>query len=1069
MNDDIATFGFAIDSKPAKDAADNLDRMAESSERAERNARQFEQQQTQMARAMVEMARVQDQQLALLSQLNITMSKVADNTDNFYQDLLNVTAILGTIGAVVGGAGYALYALGETVIKTSFAMKELSEQAAGLGVNVFKGIGDFAFNDMFTKLDVVITSSSKRVKEYSVELEVLSQRFGVASNEVTSFIQAGGQMGLSAERSVEMVSRLRSVLDDQTESARVARDTIRSLGVEISQGLTSDELFGRLSASLSQYQDSPDRLGVIGKIFGSVDDELLTSLKNGVEAISDTQRDINRIGEIAIERERERAREIEQVYRRRAELLREEFEAEDLLSARLYLSLGNLSDAVEDFWLARSYDPTESWWNNATAGIEEVIGKLVSLKDAAKESFRETSAAIKQYFTGEDVEGPLSSQDPNAAEKSEVFVLENYLQERSEQLSDLQLQRENWFTWNTERELEFYEETLQNLEENGFKEAGVYQSIHDRVVALRRARFEELRSIDEQQLNVALSNLNSAQERLEMFQEYVEGLDFGDMAERQIIALQFMYDRMLTAAEREQAMRAQAEARTDAQIGQIRLDSERRLSAERAQVGLMSQAEALREEERLIQESYANRIELANKEASAAEESGAGQLQVETIRAGIKVMREQMAAELAALDRQLSQVDAIENFRIKMQTDMARAVSVFADLPGEVRTLNEQLVQASQELALRYGEGTDDFARAFDERAKLINEAFTENFKVNLVSAAGDVNREIEGQRSLNAAYRQGGEAIKYYAAEREAERLIQVAVLGGLDIENTSVLAVIQAYKGLLKVRIDLQQQAGIDQQNQALDDQLDLLDLELSLLGEQSRLRNEELSLLADRQRLMQQFPGIEREQLDLMIKKLAEVRRTTLAIEDQRRASEELQQVFVGLSNGLESAFTSAWGSIVQEGKFQFDDFAGYLRDVFGNLSIDLARTLIIRPALGGAISGLFGQDVAQQAGLPTGGMNILSGASNIYSMLSGGPTSLANAFSFSSIGQSLGFSTAAAPLTAFSAPLGGVAGGATTAAMAGSPALLGGATAPGLTSMGTGLAAAAGPWLLRPWPR
>jgi hypothetical protein len=194
---------------------------------------------------------------------------------------------------------------------------------------------------------------------------------------------------------------------------------------------------------------------------------------------------------------------------------------------------------------------------------------------------------------------------------------------------------------------------------------------------------------------------------------------------------------------------------------------------------------------------------------------------------------------------------------------------------------------------------------------------------------------------------------------------------------------------------------------------------------------------------------------------------------AAKAQKKAAEDAQKEYDKLIDSIANISQEKLGdALYGHLKGETIDFAAFMKDTLLRAIADIVAAaatqqfvIPIATSVVGALPGLFGLSgqaagVAQSA---AGGItsNPLSSLSSIFSIASGGPTSLANSFSFSSIGQALGLSTAAAPLTAFSAPLGGVAGGVTTAAMAGSPSLLGGAVAPGLTSAGAGLAAAAGP--------
>ena len=99
---------------------------------------------------------------------------------------------------------------------------------------------------------------------------------------------------------------------------------------------------------------------------------------------------------------------------------------------------------------------------------------------------------------------------------------------------------------------------------------------------------------------------------------------------------------------------------------------------------------------------------------------------------------------------------------------------------------------------------------------------------------------------------------------------------------------------------------------------------------------------------------------------------------------------------------------------------------------------------RPTLGGAVSAASGA-----GGGGFGGTDLLSGASSLYNIATGGPASLATSFATSGLGVSLGLSQG----TAFAAGVAPVVGGATNAAVAGTAGLS------TLTGAGSALVAAA----------
>ena len=73
--------------------------------------------------------------------------------------------------------------------------------------------------------------------------------------------------------------------------------------------------------------------------------------------------------------------------------------------------------------------------------------------------------------------------------------------------------------------------------------------------------------------------------------------------------------------------------------------------------------------------------------------------------------------------------------------------------------------------------------------------------------------------------------------------------------------------------------------------------------------------------------------------------------------KKAGDEVVKSFERAGEGIKQSFADSFAELIEKGRFSFDRLAGSVRDIFKNLALELARTLIIRPVLG-SIAGAFG---------------------------------------------------------------------------------------------------------------
>lgn len=1090
--DDIAEFGFSIDSSATKEAYENLDAMAASAERAEQTSRQFEKQQQEMMRALQDLTRVQQQQLEVLRSTEKLTKEVADNSSNYYETLLNITAIAGTVAAGVGAIYYAVDTLASSLGSAYDGFVSLNEVAAKFTVDSAAAFANFSTGDYFSK-------TTEEAKALAFAFSDMSEQVGVTAVAVKNFSDGATGLDLGMDKTIQLVARLTEVMNENTSGARNARDAIRALGIEVEAGGSAQDLFSQIGGGLAGVSNGPSKNNIIAQIFGQYDQGTVNALKSGLVEVSEYQAKINVQNEKFYQIERDRAEELEKMYRQRDQWRKEEGADWELFSTQVALFSQQIAIGFDSLFTYQGYNPKDSVFGSIVGYFEEFIDDLPDMVKRSVDALDDILTEADKLLRDRNIDPSGRARNPNLPQvpmsggegrtqaqiaadlemQGQVrsggsgapvaFNAGRFSREMMEGLDDLRKERDNWFTFDIEMELEYYEERLAALETASQKEGDLYESVNDKVIALRRSREQEVRSIalNETQNNMALAG--TAEERLSLLEEYISTLDLSDFSDDFQRMIDQMLDRANRSVEQAAAQREIAQLQADNQIDQVRINQEQRTASELASVGEITLKESLDRRVGLVRESYENQIRLTNEMADQATTAGKPD-EAARYKSQVEVLRARMNADMADIAGSLDQNLAMENFRIKLETDLDRALTVLSSAEPEIRSFYANMLRAEQDLASQYGRSTKEFEAAYEVRGDLLRDQLSASMAMDRANSVADLEKEVLYQEDLNAAYLAGGETLRNFQIEREGQRLTQAAIQAGIDLETDGLGDLIERWVQLGKERQDTIEAGQIDRMVEGLEDQKDLLIAEQRLLGESTEIREEELALIRDRLDLAEQFPGIAQEELDRLVKLRAETRELSQELAEAKRAQAEITNAFGQTAAGIGSALTNAFRQSIEDGKADFGDFRNYLKDIFFNLSADLARIMVINPVLGGVTGSLFGGDVASAAGLPysPGGggggiMDLFSTGSSLFdagsSLFNGGSSffgasngfsSAATSFGVSGAGQALGLGT-----TSFAGQAAGL--GVTT----GELAALGGTVGEvGLTSAGSSLASGAG---------
>lgn len=136
---DIATFGFAIESSQAKQAAEHLDHMADASERVEQRGEGVIRSSQEMERQWTALLRVQQEQLRLLRDMSETQSRVAENTRTLSDITADWAVGIGLVSTAVYGLVQTLeFGYDRSVGKLVEDMRWMAGQGAEAFRDVFE-------------------------------------------------------------------------------------------------------------------------------------------------------------------------------------------------------------------------------------------------------------------------------------------------------------------------------------------------------------------------------------------------------------------------------------------------------------------------------------------------------------------------------------------------------------------------------------------------------------------------------------------------------------------------------------------------------------------------------------------------------------------------------------------------------------------------------------------------------------------------------------------------------------------------------------------------------------------
>ncbi|WP_372395311.1 transglycosylase SLT domain-containing protein (plasmid) [Azospirillum sp. HJ39] len=271
MYDDLATFGFAINSSQVRSATGDLDRYSAAGSRAEKEMRDL----IAANQALAREQKATNEQLALLN----TGLTAATSGLGAYADKANV-AVAAT-KQVSQGAAEATSLFGKLTAAIGDATGAAAEYAMGM-TTITSGLARYRsmVHDLTTE------------EQKLAEARKLSLGIGIESHrEIT---RAAADWKVNADKVSVAYLNIESAIGRTTDSGRQLAAVLAGMGVDLARG----DVFRALEDAATKLHGLKDGLAkadLTKAIFGSADVDVLKAVNDGLKGTTDHQREMIRL------------------------------------------------------------------------------------------------------------------------------------------------------------------------------------------------------------------------------------------------------------------------------------------------------------------------------------------------------------------------------------------------------------------------------------------------------------------------------------------------------------------------------------------------------------------------------------------------------------------------------------------------------------------------------------------------------------------------------------------------------------------------------------------------------
>ncbi|RKQ70115.1 phage tail length tape measure family protein [Oceanibaculum indicum] len=320
---------------------------------------------------------------------------------------------------------------------------------------------------------------------------------------------------------------------------------------------------------------------------------------------------------------------------------------------------------------------------------------------------------------------------------------------------------------------------------------------------------------------------------------------------------------------------------------------------------------------------------------------------------------------------------------------------------------------------------------------------------VGATQMASDAQFAADNQRQLTEAAREGAAASAEAARQIDVEAHRRKLLATATDATRMAVLAEVAAYDVATKARLESIRIAESEAALRSSQDDLNLAERELQLVGATSRERTKQLALLQKEIDLRRRGIDLASEQAQKELEITGQISDRRYETERLNAASQEIQGMFTTAFDRIGEAITQAFAT----GERSAIKFGDINRAMLSELAQGFLRLGLFNPLK----NAIFGSDLTTLGGLPGGSAGAAGGGlSNLLSLgklFSGG--GLAN------IGSNWAAGGLSGVLLGVPATATALGGGATAASL-GVSAVAGGATNAGIVTSGatSGLFGSAG---------
>lgn len=295
---------------------------------------------------------------------------------------------------------------------------------------------------------------------------------------------------------------------------------------------------------------------------------------------------------------------------------------------------------------------------------------------------------------------------------------------------------------------------------------------------------------------------------------------------------------------------------------------------------------------------------------------------------------------------------------------------------------NKVQIAAQARAAVIAGQVTDE--RAYTQA--LLDQAAAQNLLAS-VQKTRDLGVQAESARRLAAAELQGAGAAREVTLALQDEADARDTLAKATDGTLARLLDELEIRKRLRREASDAEVTRKGRQTLTGQDGDIESLRLELALVGRLPAERTRELEVLRVKQQLLREGIDLNGEEGRKIIENARLIGDLRGQLEQQNKEAAAQQKIWDNAIEGIQGSFSDAFESILSGGTNTWKDLAGSLRSVMMKTIAEIATAMVFRPVIGGAMGAVGLGNVAQAAGLSSGGGASSGGIGDIFGKITG----------------------------------------------------------------------------------